>query len=119
MSQVILAESQTRLRGLIAVLLAGKGVSVSEARDAVQALQLLKENPGTSLLLCDMSDSNGHSFLEDALKLRPELKLLILITHAGERPPPAALRAREMRTVVKPFDPERLCALVAEMLARP
>ena len=38
---------------------------------------------------------------------------------AAERPPPAALKAREIRTLIKPFDPDRMCDLVVDMLARP
>jgi DNA-binding NtrC family response regulator len=121
MSQVILAESDAGLRDLVATRLAGKGVSVGQAADRAAALQLLKDNPGAILLLSDsaISGSDGCDLVADALRLRPELKVLIMTAHAGDPPPPAALRAREMRSMAKPFDPERLCALVVEMLARP
>jgi two-component system, cell cycle response regulator CpdR len=121
MSQVILAEDEAQLRELIAAVLIDRGVSVSEAADGAEALQLLKDNPGTTLLLSDvkMPNMNGYELVEASLKLCPELKVLMMTAYAADRPPPAALQAREIRTLVKPFDPERMCDLVVDMLARP
>jgi DNA-binding NtrC family response regulator len=121
MSQVILAEDETQLRRLISAMLAEKGVSVSEAADGAEALELLKKNPATMLLLSDivMPNMNGYELVEASLKLRPELKILMMTAYAAEQPPPAALKAREIRTLVKPFDPDRMCDLVVDMLARP
>ncbi|HWX89225.1 MAG TPA: response regulator [Rhizomicrobium sp.] len=121
MSQVILAEDEAQLRQLIATLLIGKGISVSEAADGIEALQLLKDNPGAALLLSDvkMPNMNGYDLVEASLKLRPELKILMMTAYAADRPTPAALQAREIRTLVKPFDPDRMCDLVLDMLARP
>jgi DNA-binding NtrC family response regulator len=121
MSQVILAEDESQLRGLIADMLATKGVTVSQAADGVEALQLIKDDPGASLLLSDikMPNMDGYALVEASLQLRPELKVLMMTAYAADRPPPSALRAREIRTLVKPFDPDRMCALVVDMLARP
>ena len=121
MSQVILAEDEAQLRSLISAMLASKGVTVAEAADGVEALQLLKSNPAAILLLSDivMPNMNGYDLVEESLKLRPELKILMMTAYAAERPPPAALKAREIRTLIKPFDPDRMCDLVVDMLARP
>ena len=121
MSQVILAEDETQLRGLIASLLASKGVTVAQAADGVQALELVKNHPAAALLLSDivMPNMDGYELVEASLKLRPELKILLMTAYAADRPPPSALRAREIRTLVKPFDPDRMCELVVDMLARP
>jgi DNA-binding NtrC family response regulator len=120
MSQVILAEDESQLRGLIAELLASKGLRVCEAGDGAQALQLLKDNPGAALLLSDivMPNMDGYELVEKSLKLRPELKILMMTAYPTEQPPPSALKAREIRTLVKPFDPDRMCNLVVDMLAR-
>jgi DNA-binding NtrC family response regulator len=121
MTQVILAEDEAQLRALIAELLASKGVQVSEAADGLEALKLLRANPGASLLLSDvvMPNMNGYELVEASLKMRPELKVLMMTAYPTDRPPPAALKAREIRTLVKPFDPGRMCDLVVDMLARP
>ena len=121
MTQVILAEDEPQLRVLIAEMLSSKGVQVSEAADGLEALKLVQANPGVSLLLSDivMPNMNGYELVEASLKVRPELKVLMMTAYPTDRPPPAALRAREIRTLVKPFDPDRMCNLVVEMLARP
>ena len=121
MSQVILAEDEELLRTVISSMLAEKGVSVSEAADGVEALKLLEENPAAALLLSDivMPNMNGYQLVEASLKLRPELKILMMTAYAAQQPPPAALKAREIRTLIKPFDPDRMCDLVVDMLARP
>ena len=121
MSQVILAEDESQLRRLISAMLADRGVSVTEAADGAEALQRLKDDPGATLLLSDivMPNMNGYELVEASLKLRPELKVLMMTAYPTEQPPPSALRAREIRTLVKPFDPDRMCDLVVDMLARP
>jgi DNA-binding NtrC family response regulator len=121
MSQVILAEDEVQLRSLIASLLTAKGVTVAQAADGVQALELVKNDPAATLLLSDivMPNMDGYELVEASLKLRPELKILLMTAYAADRPPPSALRAREIRTLVKPFDPDRMCELVVDMLSRP
>src|SRR3954468_9866730 len=121
MSQVILAEDESQLRRLITAMLSDRGISVTEAADGAQALQCLKDHPGASLLLSDivMPNMNGYELVEESLKLRPELKVLMMTAYPTDQPPPSALRAREIRTLIKPFDPDRMCDLVVDMLARP
>ena len=121
MTQVILAEDEAQLRALIAEMLTSKGVQVCEAADGLEALKLLRANPGASLLLSDvvMPKMNGYELVEASLKMRPELKVLMMTAYPTDRPPPSALKAREIRTLIKPFDPDRMCDLVVDMLARP
>jgi len=121
MAQVILAEDENQLRQLIAESLENRGLRVIGAADGAQALQLVKDNPSASLLLSDikMPVMNGYDLVEASLKLRPELKVVMMTAYATDHPTPAALKARELRTLVKPFDPDRMCDLVVDMLARP
>jgi len=121
MAQVILAEDETQLRELIAESLENRGLRVIGAADGAQALQLVKENPAVALLLSDiqMPNMDGHALVEASLKLRPELKVVMMTAYPADNPTPAALQARELRTLVKPFDADRMCDLVVDMLARP
>jgi len=120
-TQIILAEDEPQLRLLIAEMLAANDLHALPAEDGVAALQLIKDNPGASLLLSDvrMPRMNGHELAVEALAVRPELKILMMTAYAEEMPPPAALRAREIRTLAKPVDLDRLYDLISEMLARP
>ncbi len=121
MAQVILAEDETQLRQLISASLKSRGLRVMEAADGAQALQLVRDNPAVALLLSDikMPNMDGYDLVEASLKLRPELKVVIMTAYATDHPTPAALKARELRTLVKPFDPDRMCDLVVDMLGRP
>jgi two-component system response regulator FlrC len=121
MSQVILAEDETQLRQLISESLESRGLRVIGAADGAEALQLVKDNPSVALLLSDvqMPSMNGHDLVEASLKLRPELKVVMMTAYPADHPMPAALKARELRTLVKPFDPTRMCDLIVDMLARP
>lgn len=87
----------------------------------MEALKLLRATPSVSLLLSDimMPNMNGYELVEASLKMRPELKVLMMTAYPTDRPPPSALKARDIRTLIKPFDPDRMCALVVDMLARP
>jgi DNA-binding NtrC family response regulator len=119
--QILIAEDEDEIRTIIAELLIQKDFRVMQAPDGVQALQSLKENPGISLLLSDvkMPHMDGYKLVDAALKFCPELKVLMMTAYAHDHPPLSALRAREIRTLSKPFDLDQMCDLVCDMLARP
>ena len=119
--QIVIAEDEAGLRGLIAEALGLRDLKVLEAGDGQEAYERLAANPGISLLLSDvrMPRMGGYKLVEKALELRPELKVLMMTGFAQEQPPPQLLRAREIRTLSKPIDLDRLTDLVVDMLARP
>lgn len=121
MPQVLIAEDDGELRVLLAELLTDKGVTVMQAADGMQAAQMLKNDAGISLLVSDvkMPRMDGYALVEEALVHNPELKILMMTAFIEERPPPAALKAREIRVLLKPFDLDNMCDRVFEMLARP
>src|SRR5690348_7168309 len=107
--QIVVAEDEAGLRGLIAETLALRDLKVLEAGDGLEAYDRLAANPGVSLLLSDvrMPRMDGYKLVEKALDLRPELKVLMMTAYAQEQPPPELLRAREIRTLIKPVDLDR------------
>ncbi len=119
MSQILVAEDEAMLRAIAVEMLEDAGFSVFQAGDGEEALALLKSNPGIEVLVSDikMPRMDGYSLAEAGLTLRPELKILLMTGYAQD-PPPALLRAREIHTLHKPFNLERLCELVGEMTAR-
>jgi len=108
--QVLIAEDDALLRNTLGEMLTDGGVQVMQAADGVQAAQMLKDNVGISLLLSDvkMPHMNGYALVEEALMRNPELKVLIMTGYPGDLPPRAVLKAREIRTVAKPLDLERI-----------
>jgi CheY-like chemotaxis protein len=119
MSQILIAEDETMLRAIAVEMLEDAGFSVFQAGDGEEALALLKSHPGIQVLVSDikMPRMDGYTLAEAGLKLRPELKILLMTGYAQE-PPPTLLKAREIHTLHKPFNLERLCELVSEMTAR-
>ena len=119
--QILIAEDEQQLRQLLAEILERKNLRVVQASDGVEALQVLQDRTSIQLLLSDirMPRMDGYSLVEKALEVAPELKVLMMTAYAEEHPPAGALKAREVRTLLKPFDPDKLGDLVHEMLARP
>ena len=73
---------------------------------------------GPQILIAE-DETQLRELLAQALEVSPELKVLMMTAYAEDHPPIAALKAREIRTLQKPFDAGRLCDLVHEMLSRP
>lgn len=119
--QVLIAEDETQLRELLAHALEDRNLRVAQAADGIEALSVLEQRTSIQLLLSDirMPNMDGYDLVEKALEVSPELKVLMMTAYAEDHPPTAALKAREIRTLQKPFDADRLCDLVHEMLARP
>ena len=120
MSQVLVAEDEVMLRMIAVEMLEDAGFTVFQAGDGQEALAVLKEHPGIQVLVSDikMPRMDGYALAEAGIALRPELKILLMTGYAQETPP-ALLKAREIKTLHKPFNLERLTELVGEMLARP
>src|ERR1700750_930132 len=116
--QVLIAEDDAQLRVILAAMLTDKGVGVMQAEDGVQASQMLRDNTGIVLLLSDvkMPRMDGYALVEEALLRNSELKVLMMTGYPGDMPPPSVLRAREIRTLSKPFDMDRMCDQVVDML---
>ena len=119
--QVLIAEDETQLRELLAQALEDRNLRVAQAADGVEALNLLENRSSIQLLLSDirMPRMDGYDLVEKALEVSPELKVLMMTAYAEDHPPTSALKAREIRTLHKPVDLERLSDLVCEMLSRP
>jgi DNA-binding NtrC family response regulator len=121
MPQVLIAEDDGELRHVLAEMLADRGVTVVQAADGIRAAQMLKDDAGISLLVSDvkMPRMDGYALVEEALVHNPELKVLMMTAYIEDRPPPAALKAREIRVLPKPFEMDDMCDRVIDMLARP
>ena len=119
MSQILIAEDEAMLRAIAVEILEDAGFSVFQAGDGEEALAILKSQPGIQVLVSDikMPRMAGYALAEAGLQLRPELKILLMTGYAQE-PPLNLLKAREIHTLHKPFNLERLCELVGEMAAR-
>ena len=105
--QVLIADDEKLLRNLLLEKLQTENISAASAENGVDALETLRTNPGVAVLLTDvrMPRMGGYELVEQALKIRPELKILMMTGYALDQAPPEwALHAREFRMFRKPFD---------------
>jgi len=81
------------------------GFETLQAGDGPQALALLRQDAAVAILLTDLGlpGMSGHELVEEALKLRPGLKVIIASGYA--RPPGLPEGVISLR---KPFDMQQL-----------
>ena len=74
-----------------------------------------------TLLIADirMPEMDGYELAEAAIALNHDIKILMLTGYPEMRIPPPALQAREIRTLMKPVELDRLCTVALDMLSRP
>jgi len=116
---VLVVEDARPLRDLICEALSSSGCTVVSARDAQEALQIIRRQEGpVDLLLTDvvMPGMNGPALAKEVRSLRPQTKILYMTGYSGE-----FLRA-DMLTpgvsfIQKPFAPADLARKVSKMLA--
>jgi CheY-like chemotaxis protein len=115
---ILLAEDEAMLRVIAVEMLEDAGFKVFQAGDGMEALELLKAHPEILLLVSDikMPRMDGYALVETGLRLKPDLKVL-LMTGYSQDPPPRVLKAAGVQILHKPFSLEKLCALAAEMTA--
>lgn len=117
--KVLIADDEAMLRIVAAETLEDAGFSVSEAGDGSSALAILQADPSIELLVSDikMPGMNGIELAEAGLKLRPELKVLLMTAYATETLPDS-LRARGLEILRKPFDLNQLSARALNLVGR-
>jgi len=115
---VLVVEDHEGLREYSTGVLRELGYCVLEAPDGAAGLRLLRERPEVDLLFTDvvLPGLNGRQLADEALKLRPDLKVLFTtgysrnaIVHNGRLDDGVAL-------ITKPFTFEGLASKVRKML---
>jgi DNA-binding NtrC family response regulator len=117
-SSVLIAEDEPLVRMIAVEVLTDAGFEVIEANDGIDALQVL-ETREINLLITDiqMPRMNGFQLVEIAMARWPNLKVILVTGYARDNIPAQVARAA-FQTIQKPFDIDRLPALVASMLGR-
>ena len=79
------------------------GFTTAEAGDGAEALTILQKDHGISILLTDLGlpGMNGRQLVEEARRLRPDLKVIIASGHSSEND---AGGSRDVTYLTKPFD---------------
>ena len=102
--KVLVVEDIVLIRMTTVEMVAEIGFPTAEAGDGNEALALLRSDPDIGVLLTDLGlpGMTGRQLMEEALRIKPHLKVIIASGYgsereAGEQSPPAA-------HLTKPFD---------------
>lgn len=113
---IILVDDDDDLRDTNALILEREGYEVRHASDGAEALAILREQPGASLIVLDlhMPTMDGWAFRRAQLDdddLRP---IPVLVLTADRTSAPEAIGAAAL--LLKPLEPTKLLASVREQL---
>ena len=117
-SAILVAEDEPLLRALAVETLRDAGFDVIEAADGAEALELLKRHERVAALISDikMPRLDGYQLSIAALKLRPDLKIMLMTGFARD-PVPHELRKLLVAVIHKPFDFDELVESARRMIA--
>jgi len=121
MASILIVDDSPSMRRMVGFTLTEAGHDITEAADGEQALAAAARAPG-DLVLTDLN-MPGMGGLELIARLRamPEYRripILILTTESSDGMKEQAKAAGADGWIVKPFNPERLIAVVDKVLRR-
>jgi CheY-like chemotaxis protein len=115
-STILVVEDDVDVREAVTETLLSSGYRVLSARDAVEALTRLQDDPSIDLMFSDVVMPHGISGLElveKALRLRPNLRVMLTSGYSSE-----ALAADvDFPIIKKPYRLSELIRRIGEALA--
>jgi signal transduction histidine kinase/DNA-binding response OmpR family regulator len=102
--KVLVVEDEPLIRMTTVDMVQETGFDTAEAGDGAQALTVLRDDPAIAILLTDlgMPGMNGRQLMEEALRLRPDLKVIIASGYSTESA--AGGLPVGVQALTKPFD---------------
>jgi signal transduction histidine kinase len=115
---VLVVEDDPLMRNLSSDTLRELGYSVLESENAADALAQLDENPHVKLLFTDvvMPEMNGKKLSEEALKRRPDLKVLFTTGYTRNAVVHGGVLDPGVNFISKPFTVRQLASKVRAVL---
>ena len=116
---ILVVEDATDLRGLLCSSLERRGYKVHTARDGVQAMEILRQEPcAIHLVVSDimMPHVDGLELKRRAATLRPDVKFLFMSGYSEEAIDQRQTLAQGCAFLEKPFLPDELASKVRELL---
>jgi PAS domain S-box-containing protein len=117
---ILLVEDDSALQALSTEMLLDLGYSVITASDANGALEILKRDPAVDLVFSDVIMPGGKSGINlaaDAVKLRPDLKVLLTSGYTGESLNRHNAADISLPFIAKPFTQAELARQLKNLLA--
>lgn len=119
-ARVLVAEDNPAVREFIVRSLASDGYNVAAVADGQMALDKLAEEK-FNVLVTDivMPNVDGIALALKAVRLYPDLRIVMISGYAQERMRAHNLDALVHRIIAKPFSLEEICAAVKESMNIP
>jgi CheY-like chemotaxis protein len=119
---ILLIEDDPDVRAHSVETLRELGYVPLEASDAKEALAIIRREPGIDLLFSDIGlpgGMNGRQLAEEALQLRPRLKILLVTGYARSAIGEGEKLPSSIELIAKPFEFAALRTKLRAMLRRP
>ena len=119
-ASVLVAEDNPAVREFIVRALSSIGHKVTEAIDGQQALEALRREK-FDVLVTDivMPNIDGIALAMKAIRLFPDLKIVMISGYVQERMRAHTLDALAHKIIAKPFSLEEICEVVNNALSLP
>jgi signal transduction histidine kinase/DNA-binding response OmpR family regulator len=107
--KVLVVEDVVLIRATTMDMVEQLGFQAAEAGDAPEALAILQQDDSIAILLTDLGlpGMNGRQLVEEALRLKPGLKIIIASGYSTHQEEGAGLPS-QVSYLVKPFDMQQL-----------
>ena len=118
MPEVLIVDDSPDLRGMLAFTLGDLGFDVRQAKDGIDALDLLDEHfPDCIVLDLMMPDMDGFKLLAEvrARGLAPSAKVVILSSKDDERALTRGFELKADEFYMKPVDPDIVAQKIAAL----
>lgn len=120
MARILLADDDAATRDLVRRALEGDGHAVTVTEDGAEALERLQaDGAAFDLVVTDvqMPAVDGILLAGEALKIRPDLRIVLMSGYAEALQRTASFKAQKLGTITKPFTLDQIRALVRTTLA--
>lgn len=116
---ILLVDDESTIRILLAEVLIELGYTVIEAADSAAGLKLLQSDVHIDLLITDVGlpgGLNGRQMADAGLKLRPELRTMLITGYAENAVLGDGQLQPGMRVLIKPFTVEVFASRVNDLM---
>ena len=103
---LLIVDDEQDFKEMLKTLLNAKfSIDCDEAKNGIEALELIKKNAYTCVLLdIKMPQKGGISVIEEAKKIRPDLNIIVISAWLSNQVIDQSIRSRADDYITKPID---------------
>lgn len=120
MKKILVTDPERSIRSFVTISLQRAGFHTLESDCAISALELLRDNPDSRVLLTELTlpDCDGLEFIRRVRSSNREVGIIVLSSRSHEMDKVSALSLGADDYVVKPFSPAELTARIDALCRR-